>query len=311
MSEYSRELKVGVAIVLAALAAFAGVRFFQDLPLFGGSYPMYAEFDEAGGLVAGNPVQMKGVDVGTVDYVELDQSTQTVKVRFSVEDGIRIPKGSHVKVSGFSGLGGVRLSILPGPEENSGLAAGATLKGPPEGTVFERITDQAPALANKADSVLANTNATVAALSSQFQNPESDLRKLLSSARATTDNLESITEEEKKNIQSLLRNLESISQDLRAFTGENADSLDRAVRRLNQSLDRLNRGLASFERSSAALDTITTKLNQGHGTAGRLLNDPGLYTKLDSTTSRANSLLRDFQRNPSRYLEDLTLVKVF
>lgn len=311
MNGYSRELKVGAAIVLAVIAAFAGIRFLQDLPLFGGSYTMYAEFEEASGLVAGNPVRMKGVNVGTVDYVRLDQKTQTVQVRFSVRKGIQIPKGSHAKVAGFSGLGGVRVSILPGSRKNPPLPPRSTLKSPPEGSVFDRLTEQAPALANKADSVLTSANATMTALSNQLQNPQSDLRKTLSSLKQMTNDLESVTAKEKDNIRALLQNLRAISQDLKAFTSENADSLDLAVRRLNRSLNRLNRGLASFERTSATLDTIATKLNRGHGTAGRLLNDPGLYTKLDSAAARANSILRNFQRNPGRYLNDMTLVKVF
>ena len=272
---------------------------------------MYAKFEEAGGLVGGNPVHMKGVNVGTVDYVELDQKTQTVQVRFSVKEGIQIPKGSYAKVSGFSGLGGVRVSILPGPQDNPPLTAGSTLEGPPEGTVFDRLTDQAPALANKADSVLSNTNATMAALSMQLQNPESDLRQSLSSIKNITGDLESVTDEEKKTIQAVLQNLRSVSEGLDSFMGKNRDSLDLAVRRLNSSLDRLNRSLASFEQTSATLDTITTKLNRGHGTAGRLLNDPGLYTKLDSAAAGANALLRDVRRDPGRYLDDMTLVKVF
>ena len=91
----------------------------------------------------------------------------------------------------------------------------------------------------------------------------------------------------------------------------NSDSLDVTVQRLNQSLNRLNRSLASFEQTSATLDTIANKLNDGDGTAGRLLNDPGLYMKLDSAATRTNSLLRDFQEDPGRYLNDMTLVKVF
>jgi len=52
-------------------------------------------------------------------------------------------------------------------------------------------------------------------------------------------------------------------------------------------------------------------MNNGEGTAGRLINDPSLYTKLDSAATQANSLLRDLQENPNKYLEDMTLVKVF
>ncbi len=309
--QYSNEAKVGIAIVLAVIAAVLGVRFLQDLPLFGDTYLVSAEFEDASGLTAGNPVRMKGVNVGSVQSIRLDQETQTVRVRFRIEEGIKIPKGSHAKVAGFSGIGGVRISILPGPRDNPPLPPGATLAPPPEGSVFDRLTDQAPALANKADSVLTSTNATMSALSAQLKNPNSDLRQALASAKNLAADLESVTEAEKETIRALLQNLRSVSSDLDAFMGENGDSLDVAVRRLNQSLDRLNRGLASFEQTSATLDTVATKLNEGDGTAGRLLNDPGLYNRLDSAAARTNTLLQDFQRDPGRYLNDMTLVKVF
>lgn len=309
--KYSNELKVGAALLLAAIAALLGVRFFQDIPLFGDSYILNARFEEAGGLSSGNAVRLKGVNIGSVESVRLDQQAQRVNARLRIEGDIKIPEGSHAQVSGFSGLGGVRISIIPGPRENPPLQPGATLPSPPKGSTLDRLTEQAPAIASKADSLLSNTNMTMAEVSEQFRNPESDLRRTLASLRAFTEDLESVTDAEKENIRVLLQNLRQISSDVEAFTSENGDSLDVAVRRLNQSLDRLNRGLTSFERTSAALDTITTKLNQGHGTAGRLLNDPGLYMKLDSTATQANRLLQDFKQNPGRYLNDMTLVKVF
>jgi len=309
--KYTNELKVGTAIVIAVFAAFAGIRFFQDVPLFGSSYMMEAKFDSAGGLVAGNPVRMKGVRVGSVEEVTLDSKTQKVRVHFRLTEGTKIPGGSTAQVAGISALGGVYLQINPGSETDDALSSGAVLEPPPEGTLFERFTEKAPSLANKADSTLTNTNQMMSRLSRELQDPDSDLRRTLVSIRETSGNLEEITEAEKENIRELLRNLEGVSSDLKAFTGENGDSLDVAVRRLNQSLDRLNQSLASFEKTSAKLDTITTKINQGTGTAGRLVNDPDLYVKMDSAANRANRILTDFQQNPSRYLEDMTLVKVF
>lgn len=308
---YSNELKVGAAIVLAAVFAFAGIRFFQDLPLFGSSYTLYAEFDDAGGLVSGNPVRMKGVNVGTVDGVTLNPETQRVRVQISLQEGARIPKGSYAQVSGISALGGVHISIEPGPSDNPQLPSGATLEVPPEGSTLNQLTAQAPALAAKADSVLAGANTTIGGMNAQLLNTDSDLRQTLASLRRMSNNLDEVTEAEKENIRRLIQNLEGISSDLKAFTDENGDSLDVAVRRLNQSLDRLNRSLASFENTSATLDTLTTKMNNGEGTAGRLVNDPGLYIKLDSAAARANRILVDFEQNPNRYLEDMTLVKVF
>lgn len=309
--QYSNEVKVGAAIIIAVVAAVLGIRFFQEIPLFGNSYIVNARFEDAGGLTSGNPVRMKGVNVGAVESVRLDQGTQKVLARLRIDGDITIPEQSHAKVSGFSGLGGVHISILPGPQDNPSLSAGATLEEPEEGTALQRLTDQAPALAAKADSLLTNSNVTMMELGEQFRNPESDLRKTLASVQSMTEDLESVTEAEKENIRTLIQNLRQVSSDLKVFMGENGDSLDVAVRRLNQSLDRLNRGLASFEQTSATLDTIATKLNRGEGTAGRLLNDPGLYMKLDSTATQANRLLRDFRRDPGRYLNDMTLMKVF
>jgi phospholipid/cholesterol/gamma-HCH transport system substrate-binding protein len=309
--EYSNELKVGAAIVIAAFVAFAGIRFFQDAPLFGSSYALYAEFDDASGLVSGNPVRMKGVKIGSVEGVDLNPETQKVRVRLQLERGPRIPEGSHAQVGGISALGGVHVSIIPGPKDNPAVAPGATLAPPREGSSLSQLTAQAPALAAKADSVLTGANATIGGLKQQLQNPDSDLRRALASVRKMTGDLEEVTDEEKETIRRLLRNLEGVSSDLKAFTDENSDSLGVAVRRLNTSLDRLNKSLASFQKTSATLDTITTKLNEGHGTAGRLVNDPGLYVKLDSAAARTNRILLDFQDNPDRYLEDMTLVKLF
>ncbi len=307
--QYSNELKVGAAIIIAALVAFAGVRFFQNVPLFGDSYVLYAEFDDAGGLVSGNPVQMKGVKVGTVDRVRLDSETQRVRARLKLEREPTIPEGSHAQVSGISALGGVQVRITPGPKDNPPLQPGATLSPPEKGSALQQLTDQAPALAAKTDSLLTGANATLAGLNRQLQRPDSDLRQTLSSLRNMTGDLEEVSAAEKETIQRLIQNLERVSSNVEKLTSD--DSLGVTVHRLNESLDRLNRSLASFEETSATLDTLTTKLNEGDGTAARLVNDPGLYMKMDSAAARTNDILRDFQQNPGRYLEDMTLVKVF
>ncbi len=307
--QYSNELKVGAAIVIAAIVAIAGVRFFQNVPLLGDSYILYAEFDDAGGLVSGNPVQMKGVKVGSVDGVRLNPETQQVRVRLKLQSGSVVPEGSRAQISGISAFGGVHVKLIPGPRENPKLSDGATLPPLEEGSALQQLTDQAPALASKADSVLTGAGTTLAGLNRLLRRPDSDLRQTLASLRNTTGDFEEVSAAQKENIQRLIQNLERVSGNLDDLTGK--DSLGVTVSRLNRSLDRLNRSLASFEKTSATLDTLTTKLNEGEGTAGRLINNPGLYRKMDSAATRTNDILRDFRQNPGRYLEDMTLVKVF
>ena len=70
--KYSNELKVGMAIVAAVVVFVLGVRYFQDVPLFRGTYDLNSSFESAGGLIAGNPVRVSGVGVGKVREVKLN-----------------------------------------------------------------------------------------------------------------------------------------------------------------------------------------------------------------------------------------------
>ena len=52
-------------------------------------------------------------------------------------------------------------------------------------------------------------------------------------------------------------------------------------------------------------------LRHGDGTAAKLLNDPALYTRLDSMTTTLNRILTDFESNPGRYLREMKLIEIF
>jgi phospholipid/cholesterol/gamma-HCH transport system substrate-binding protein len=48
--------------------------------------------------------------------------------------------------------------------------------------------------------------------------------------------------------------------------------------------------------------SMLTKLDNGTGTAGRLLNDPSVYARLDTLLMRLDSLAIDVKANPRRYI---------
>lgn len=315
--KYSKEIKVGLSIVIAAVVFFAGLRFFQNVPIFKSSYALKTEFEDAGGLVAGNPVLMKGVNIGTVETVRLDLKDQVVRINFRVEEDVSVPEGSYAEATGFSALSGVRLSITPGPASNPSLPPGSTIPGPPEGGILEQLSNAGPRLVQSADSTLTDASVAMQALSQKLNNPNSNLNSLIQALDATSRNLADATDQE--TLGRTLDNLRAVTEDLRRLSGESEaaedslsqNNLGQTMARLNRSLDKLDRNLANLERSTVALGDITEKMNNGDGTAGRLINDPSLYNKLDSAATQANSLLRDLQENPNKYLEDMTLVKVF
>ncbi|MES3630184.1 MAG: MlaD family protein [Longimonas sp.] len=308
--KYSNELKVGISIILAAVVLVVGVRYFQDLPLFRGSYILVADFDNVSGLSSGNPVRLSGVNVGTVESVRLRQDDEVVRVRFRVNDDVLIPEGSIAEVKGFSALGGVRLGIRPGPASNPPLQPGSTIETPDGPGIIDQLTQRGPEITSQADTAITNTARLTQALAQQMEEG-GDLQQTLASLRTVSANLESVTDGEEETLRRTIQNLEGLTADLHAFTSENADTLGVTVQRVNRSLDRLEQNLANLERTTSALGAISEQIESGEGTLGRLANDPSLYNNIDSVTVRLDDLLRDIQENPHRYLEDMTLMRVF
>ncbi len=309
--KYSREVKVGVSIVLAALIFYFGVRYLQNVPLFRGSYTLHAQFSNAGGLVSGNQVRINGVNVGSVESVRLDPEARVARVVFRVDRSIKIPQGSTAEVSGVSALGGVRLSISLGPPSNPPIEPGGFVPTPPEKDIFAQLSDKAPLIAARADSLLAKANTTMEEANVLLQSPESNFNTTMDAVRESATALARLLESQRARLGRVLENTEGLTAELESFAETNTDSLNQSVEQLNTVLTQAERNLQTLDRTTRNLDVLVTKINEGEGTLGRLVNDPGLYMRLDSTTAQFNQLLKDFQANPGRYLKDMSLVKVF
>ncbi len=83
----------------------------------GGSYPLNAQFFKADGIGTGGDVRVSGVKVGTVESVELDETTYQAKVTFAMRNGVKLPSDSSAKIASDGLLGGAYVAIDPGASE--------------------------------------------------------------------------------------------------------------------------------------------------------------------------------------------------
>ena len=60
--------------------------------------------------------------------------------------------------------------------------------------------------------------------------------------------------------------------------------------------------LRSLNTSVTDLTNALNHINKGEGTAGKLIYDEKLYNNLEQATANLNSLLKDLQDNPKRYV---------
>lgn len=309
--KYSNELKVGATIIGATIIFILGVRYFEDLPLFSSTYGLTSEFDEAGGLISGNVVRINGVVVGSVNAVYIHPETQRVRVEFHVDKGIPVTEGSTAKISGFDALGVVRMDVKLGPIDAPRIPEGGFVPGTESADFLGGLSEKAPELIDRLDDVLATLNSVLGQTGQLISEPDSDIRQTLVSVQSSAKTLDEFLTSERSRLSQILRNFESFSADMSRFSSENVDSLGTLVNNLNRTLERLDQNLVSLESVSESLADVLRKINEGEGTLGLFVNDPGVYQKMDSVLTNLDALLEDFRNNPDKYLKELRLVDIF
>lgn len=191
---------IGIAVIVALLL---GAFRAQDLPLIGGGDTYTADFSEAGGLKADDPVRIAGVRVGKVEKIELEGGH--VKVTFNVKTDSQFgdQTGASIRVNTL--LGAMFLALEP---EGSGqLEAGSTI--PVDRTTSPYDVVQAfSGLAETADAIdtdqLANSLTVLADLT---RNTPEEFQSALQGVSALSSNIAAKNER----ISTLLTNLQRVS----------------------------------------------------------------------------------------------------
>ena len=307
---YSNELKVGIAIVVSLIIFFLGTRFFEDIPLFKGTYTLNTEFTDARGMIPGNAVRISGVKVGSVLDVTLDPLTNNVIIEMRLNSDFLVPEGSYTEITGIDALGAVQLVINPGPNENPALTDGSFVPAKEEKDIFASLTAQAPLLINQVDSVLSGLDQTLGHTESMMK-PGGDLQLLLASLKNSAMSIEFLLRQEGGRLSKVLANVDTLTGELTGLSSTAGDSLAQIAGNVNELMEKVELSLVSLDSTMSNLDSIVGKIERGEGTMGLLINDSTLYYRMDSTVTNMNALLVDLKKNPVKYMRALRLVDIF
>ena len=286
------ELKFGLiavfALVMAALLIFAvggGAGFFWQ------NYSLKTKFDNVAGLMAGSPVRVAGVQVGSVDEVVL--SGQGVEVIFSVKDDFRplVTDRSIAVLGTISLLGEGAVDISAGLGGTPIPEWGYVKSGIAEGSIAQ-LTSQAGAGINEARLLVEDIRKGRGTVGKLFTD-ESLYREfdaLIGAAHQVTRTIA-----DGRGTMGKLANDPKMYNELEASLA-NLNAITTRIRNGEGSLGQLMNDPAfskSLTSTTANLEAMTGKLNRGEGTAGKLLTDDALYKRLDSMTSRLDTVLQD------------------
>jgi phospholipid/cholesterol/gamma-HCH transport system substrate-binding protein len=108
------------AVALLALAMFGG----------GGGYKVEALFQNAGGIVPGNPVQVGGAKIGSVDDIKLDNNANAVVTLKLDDDFVPLHEGTQatIRATSLSGIANRYVSLAPGPNNGKEIEDGGKIE---------------------------------------------------------------------------------------------------------------------------------------------------------------------------------------
>lgn len=129
----SRLVRVGTFLAVTLLV-LAGVVFIlgRSQSLFSNKSRLHTSFDNTGGLVAGAPVRLAGVDVGIVQSIHFDRNPRVKRVHviLGVESQYldRIREDSVARLTSKGLLGDMLINITVGSPDVPALKNGSTLR---------------------------------------------------------------------------------------------------------------------------------------------------------------------------------------
>ncbi len=220
-----REVKVG-AFVLAGLVIIGFVIFLigDERQLFASKYVYYAHFKDVEGLKRGSPVQMGGVDVGSVSEVAYsdDAKDPTIYVTMDIVAGRskRIREDSVASIAAKGLLGDKMIVITVGSPDKPPIPPGGIIKSQTSDSMTEMLSTLGR-VTTKVERVVGNLEKTTSAFAEkEFHDDLKSTADSLSGVLKSLDQGEGYMgrllkdPEEAERISRLLQNLETTSQQL-------------------------------------------------------------------------------------------------
>lgn len=290
MNKFSKEIKIALVAIVGIVLLYLGMNFLKGMSLFTNNNTYYISFTDISGLSSSNPIFADGYQVGVVKSIDFDYSGEKdVIVAFSVDNDLRIPKGSSAEiVSDF--MGNVKMNLLLANNSQERIMPGDTIIGSINPGMLGRAGEMIPVIEKmlpKLDSILASVNTLLA---------DPNISRTLGNVQQVTHDLTTSTKELNtlmaglnKNVPGLMGKANGVLDNTTQLTSNLAAlDLEGTMTRVNQTLDNVQ--------------TLTHNMNSNKGTLGLLMNDATLYDKLNATVQSADTLLNNLREHPKRYV---------
>ena len=290
-----RELRVGIFVILGVAAILTALFTLTDAALFRGRYIVRTVVTDAGGIRRGDPVQMRGVNIGRVTSFRIAQ--EGVAVSLEIDSQYPIPSDSKVELRSSSLLGGMVANVIPGASTQKRARRRRSPGIGREGNLRpdRRAGDSAGKALIRVQSLLDDKT---------IQNVHEggdDLRKLMRQ-------LNEMAAEQRGEFAALTGSLRHTAEALeKTATGP---EIDRSVKRIDVVTAKLDSIASVLDRTARSSESILARIDRGEGSLGKLTKDDALYNNASEAAATMKKAAEEFARlaadvraDPKKYLK--------
>lgn len=289
-----------------------GVFFLKGTNIFSENREYFAVYENIDGLAPSNPITINGFKVGQVKDIQLmpDNSGRLVIVLQIFEETVKIPHESIASIYSSDLLGSKAVEIKLA-DASTFYSIGDTLGSSKQESLQESVNAQIAPLKAKTVELIASIDSAVmivrsilnedarSSLSESFKG----IQRAINTFENTAIKLDTMIAAERAKISSIFSNVQSIAQNM----ADNNDHLTNIISNFSNISDSLAAAdltatINNTKDAMAEMEDIMSKINNGEGTMGMLVNNDSLYNSLNATSEDLDLLVEDLRVNPHRYL---------
>ena len=282
---YKQEVRVG-ALLLGGIGVFLVGTMWLRGKSFSNEPTLLVAFTDVGTLKRGSPVKVSGVTLGKVEDIEF-RGVGNVVAKMSLSQKVTPKLNATAKLATVGLVADAVIYFSPGTAPQL-LPAGKVIQG----TVDPGLTGLGTELADQAKQTLTNVrDLTGKQLSDDLHETMVAMRRMMAVYSNTKEGPAA-------ELQTSMQSLQRLSTRLDSTLAE-AD-LKTTLRRTDTLMTSLTATSTQMERVGKSIDSLLAKINNGQGTAGKLVTDTTLYHEFRELSISLKGFLDELKKNPGK-----------
>ncbi|MGA8143636.1 MAG: MlaD family protein [Candidatus Acidiferrales bacterium] len=333
------ELRVGLFVLASLFILAVAIFYVTGAGFLGPKYRVITYLPEVEGLQSGAPVRLDGVEIGSVQSIQLTPQPQdhmhnitlVLRIEKKFQPDVRTDSSASLITEGL--LGNRYVTVKRGlhgtPIQNGGILPGGREPAMAElvqrfstlsnqiGDILEKVNTGQGTLAKLLNdpSLYNHVNDTVAKLDdvvASVQRGEGTAGKLLKSdelydkVNASIDNAQNVIAAVRQGQGTLGKLVYDPSMyDNAKKLMDNGNAMLADVRAGKGTLGKLTTDDALYTNlkdASANFRDATAKMNSNEGTLGKFFSDPAFYDNFSGLAGDLRLMVSDFRQNPKKFL---------